>query len=189
MKMLFLLFWSSLCLAQVPEKLALCMTCHGKDGIATQSNWPNLQGQSKNYIIQQLKAYKKNTRVSPLMQPYAAMLDDKDMLALAEYYSQLSSKNTSATKINLLGEGLYKHGDFKKRLPACSACHGPHGLGNDPAKFPKLAQQNKLYIEEQLKAFRAKQRLGDAQSMMQDISSRLDDTDIKALSEYLHNMS
>ena len=38
------------------------------------------------------------------------------------------------------GEKLYRGGDKARGIPACMACHGPTGAGNEPAKFPALAR-------------------------------------------------
>ena len=39
------------------------------------------------------------------------------------------------------GEKLYRGGDSARAIPACMACHGPSGRGNEPAKFPALRGQ------------------------------------------------
>ena len=171
------------CFAQIPEKLSLCMTCHGKDGIALQPTWPNLNGQSKNYMLKQLQDYKSNKRIAPLMQPYAKLLSDKEMLELAQFYANLPYQTSKSHK----SHRLYQQGDAKKRIPACSACHGPNALGNDFAKFPKLAGQNAEYLLSQLQAFKKHQRQNDSFHMMQDISQRMTLKDMQDISDYLQH--
>jgi len=70
-------------------KAAMCVACHGQDGIGTQPIYPNLAGQKVQYLITSLKAYKSGARDNPIMKPMAAGLSDEDIENLAAYYSSL----------------------------------------------------------------------------------------------------
>lgn len=63
---------------------------------------------------------------------------------------------------------------------ACKACHGPQGISKSPA-IPNLAGQKAAYLENQLKAFRAKDRKND---FMNAIAGQLSDDDIHQLALY-----
>jgi cytochrome c553 len=178
---LILLFMISSLAWTTPKQIGLCSSCHGQNGIAIQKNWPNLNGQSAQYILKQLQDYQSDKRIAPLMQPYAKMLTEQDMLELAQFYANLPSQTSFKTS----NQRLYRQGDSKKRIPACSACHGPQGNGNDFAKFPKLVGQNKAYLIEQLQAFKTHQRQNDPYHMMQDISQRMTQKDMEDISEFL----
>jgi cytochrome c553 len=166
-----------------PKQLALCITCHGQNGIAIQKNWPNLNGQSAKYIIKQLQDYQSGQRIAPLMQPYAKLLSYQDMQELAEFYANLPSQTSFKKPVSK----IYQQGQRQKKIPACSACHGPQGNGNDFAKFPKLVGQHQNYLQEQLLAFKKHQRQNDPYHMMQDISQRLSNKDIQEITEFLDN--
>lgn len=188
--MKFFIFWLGLIYlsctqAQAPEKLVLCITCHGQDGIAIQKSWPNLNGQSAKYMLKQLQDYKSGRRISPLMQTYAKLLDDQDMLKLVQFYANLPA-NTSQKPDT---RSIYHQGNMQKRIPACSACHGPEGLGNNFAKFPRLTGQNQTYLIAQLEAFKKHQRQNDAYHMMQDISSRMSKKDMLAYAKAIDALS
>jgi len=74
------------------EKSGVCAACHGVDGIAVISGYPNLKGQNEQYIISSIKAYKNKERVGSLaavMQTQAALLSDEDIANLAAYYASL----------------------------------------------------------------------------------------------------
>jgi len=74
-------------------KSAICSACHGANGVATISNYPNLAGQKADYIVAQLKAFKSGERKgaqSAIMAPMAANLSEQDMLDLAAYFSSLA---------------------------------------------------------------------------------------------------
>ncbi|ELN6931798.1 cytochrome c [Vibrio navarrensis] len=73
-------------------KSAICAACHGADGIAVISGYPNLKGQNEQYIVSSIKAYKNKERTGGLavvMQAQAAMLSDADIANVAAYYASL----------------------------------------------------------------------------------------------------
>ncbi|NIY92092.1 c-type cytochrome [Vibrio diazotrophicus] len=73
-------------------KSAVCAACHGADGIAVIPGYPNLKGQSEQYIVSSIKAYKAGQRtggLTPVMQAQASMLNDADIANLAAYFSSL----------------------------------------------------------------------------------------------------
>ena len=73
-------------------KSAVCAACHGADGIAVIPGYPNLKGQSEQYIVSSIKAYKAGRRtggLAPVMQAQASMLNDADIANLAAYYASL----------------------------------------------------------------------------------------------------
>ncbi|QXO17999.1 c-type cytochrome [Vibrio ostreae] len=73
-------------------KASVCAACHGADGIAVIPGYPNLKGQSEQYIINALNAYKNKERTggnAMIMQPQASMLSDADIANLAAYYASL----------------------------------------------------------------------------------------------------
>jgi len=173
-----------------PAKLPLCASCHGMDGKSLQPIWPNLGGQSQKYMAEQLYLYKNKKRPSDIMQNFATLLNDQDIEELSAYYSKQPNL-TSPTEPHPLqkaGERLYKLGDYKRKIPACSACHGPLGRGNDPAKYPAIAKQNREYFIQQLYAFKNHQRKTDPSNVMQDISGRLSEDDMQALADYIQTI-
>lgn len=70
-------------------KAAVCVGCHGIDGIGTSPLWPNLKGQKLAYLVKQLKAFRDDTRTDSTMGPMAKGLSDEDIENLATYYSGL----------------------------------------------------------------------------------------------------
>ena len=70
-------------------KSAICATCHGKNGIGTAPNFPNLAGQKSQYMVQQLKMFHSGERKSEQMNIIAKPLSDQDMENLSAYYESL----------------------------------------------------------------------------------------------------
>jgi YVTN family beta-propeller protein len=77
-------------LEQGKTKASLCAGCHGLDGIGLSSEFPNLAGQKKNYLVKQLKAFKSGARNDPTMKALVTALNETDMDNLATYYSSLN---------------------------------------------------------------------------------------------------
>lgn len=70
-------------------KAALCMACHGANGVSAVDIYPNLAGQKAAYTVKQLKAFRSGERKDPQMMPFAMMLSDEDIENLAAYYESL----------------------------------------------------------------------------------------------------
>ncbi len=73
------------------EKSAMCSGCHEIAGYRTAYpivyTVPKLGGQSAEYIVAALEAYKSGARKHPSMTAIAATLSAQDMADLAAYYS------------------------------------------------------------------------------------------------------
>ncbi len=68
-----------------------CASCHGANGISGQAMWPNLAGQSKDYLASAMKSYKAG-RKNGLMSKIAKDLNDADAAALAAYYANAACR-------------------------------------------------------------------------------------------------
>ena len=68
---------------------AYCIACHGVNGVSVNAEWPNLAGQNKEYIVQQLQKYADDTRKHPLMNVISKEINQQQMVDVAEYYSQI----------------------------------------------------------------------------------------------------
>jgi len=172
------------------EKAQVCSACHGSQGISTNPDWPHLAGQNQRYLIKQLHDFKQgNTRNAPVMAALTANLSDTDIEHIAAFYAQMPSIKNQAPQTDITrGEALYRHGDIAKHITACIACHSPDGTGNTDAGFPLLRGQQSAYTIQQLQAFKSGQRHNDLNTIMHDISSHMDDNDIKEIAIYLANM-
>lgn len=68
---------------------SVCAVCHGVDGLAKIPEAPNLAGQSENYLIAQLQAFKSGERKNEMMSIVIQNLSDADFENLAAYYSAI----------------------------------------------------------------------------------------------------
>ena len=171
-------------------KVATCTACHGATGISAAPNYPNIAGQGERYLIKQLKEIKSGVRSVPEMAPFVAKLSDQDMEDISAFYaSQPAAKGVADPEKVALGEKLFRFGDAKKAIPACSACHSPTGQGNFLAGFPQLSGQHPTYTEKQLKDFREGIRVNDGDSKtMRMISEKLSNKEVEALGSYISGL-
>jgi len=68
-------------------KALACQACHGLDGVSKVPDAPNLAGQPRAYLVEQLKAFRGGRRPSETMGLMAKNLSDADIQALADWYS------------------------------------------------------------------------------------------------------
>jgi len=163
---------------------ATCAACHSSDGTRGSAANPILQGQHPDYVAKQLADFKSGKRASPIMKPIAAAMSEADMKNVAAFYAGKQAKPGFAKNKDLasLGEKLYRGGAGDRMIPACSGCHSPNGAGI-PAQYPRLAGQHADYAEAQLVAFRNGARGNNA--VMTGVAAKLNDREIKALSDYI----
>jgi len=67
----------------------LCQNCHGEDGVAVLPGAANLSGQQKEYLREQLRAYRSGRRQDAQMNIVAKTLTDADIENLADWYSSI----------------------------------------------------------------------------------------------------
>lgn len=69
----------------------------------------------------------------------------------------------------------------------CAACHGEYGPGGKKGEYPRIGGQRAAYIEDQLRRFRAKQRINIPMYPYTQ-ERELPDEDIKDVSAYLESI-
>ncbi len=71
-------------------KISMCIGCHGipmyRTAFPEVYSVPMIAGQSPDYIVKALRAYRSGDRGHPSMQAIAKSLTDQDMADLAAYY-------------------------------------------------------------------------------------------------------
>lgn len=172
---------------------ATCSACHGQDGNSMVPSFPKLAGLGERYLYEQMVAIRDGVRVVAQMAGQVDNKSDQELADLAAYYDSLerSGGQTDPDLVDL-GEKVYRAGVAERNVAACTACHGPHGQGNDPAGYPGLAGQHAEYIEAQLKAYQTGyERPGEGRytdgeaKVMRSNAFGLSDLEIKAVASYI----
>ena len=198
----FLMFTATLCgsiasMAALPAgntatgatKAVVCQACHGANGNSANPEWPSLAALGADYIAEQLQNFKDGKRNNPVMAPNAASLSPADMADLGAYFESLVNTGLEADPSYWqAGEKLYRGGDKDRGIPACMACHGPTGRGNEPAKFPALRGQQSVYVVKQLNDYASGARATGPGGIMPTIAKRLSADDIRNVSSYVQGL-
>ena len=170
MRVTFLVF---LALCTVPEvvyadakagekKAQLCRICHRADN--PPAYIPTLEGQTREYLFNQIKAYKEKRRPDPTMQTNVAQLSERDMRDIADYFA--SRKPVRGTFP--LDEAKASRGKARAEALKCAACHKDDYSGNK--EVPRLAGVEPRYIAPQLVAFAEGQRAHPPSEGMRPLS-------------------
>ena len=163
---------------------AVCAACHGADGNSAVPIQPKLAHQHPEYLVKQLEEFKSGKRKNAVMQGFAATLTPEDMRNISFWAASQKLKPGFAKDKALvsLGERIYRGGIADRQIPACAACHSPNGSGI-PAQFPRLGGQHADYTAAQLVAFRDGVRTNNVH--MTGVAAKLNDREIKAVSDYI----
>ena len=163
---------------------AVCLACHGVDGNSGAPVNPKLSQQHPEYLVKQLQEFKSGKRNNAVMKGFASTLSDDDMKNIAYWAASKKAKVGFAKDKELvaLGEKIYRGGISDRQIPACASCHSPNGAGL-PAQYPRLSGQHTEYTSAQLTAFRDGVRKNNLQ--MSQVSAKLNDREIKAVSDYI----
>lgn len=163
---------------------AVCAACHAADGNSSIVANPKLAQQHPEYLVKQLQEFKSGKRADPVMQGMAALLTEDDMRNVSWWLASKQAKAGFSKDKDLvaLGERIYRGGIQDRNIAACAGCHSPNGAGI-PAQYPRLSGQHADYTTKQLVDFRDGKRGNNAQ--MRDVAAKLNDREIKAVSDYI----
>jgi cytochrome c553 len=163
---------------------AVCATCHGADGNSGTPVNPKLAQQHPEYLVKQLQEFKSGKRNNAVMKGFASTLSDDDMRNISYWLAAKKAKPGFAKDKELvaLGERIYRGGISDRQVPACAGCHSPNGAGL-PSQYPRLGGQHADYTVAQLTSFRDGTRKNSLQ--MNQVSAKLNDRELKAVSDYI----
>jgi cytochrome c553 len=171
-------------------KLEYCKTCHGlsAQGYRGYFPMPRLAGQPPQYIENQLRAYIERRRTNPIMANVARVLSPSMVSALAGSFRNLDPKPIGgAPRGSLaLGKQIFMDGLPDSNVPACSACHGSEGRGQN--EIPRLAGQLYEYTVGQLTNWSKVRGQGsavDSSAIMAPTAHNLTRSQIEAVAAYV----
>jgi cytochrome c553 len=161
-----------------------CAKCHGDAGISDDPEDVNIAGLRASYTYKQLRDYQDGNRDDKDMLKRVKDLDDQQMADLAVWFASLepapvaADRNTDPAVLRLV-----YHGDPKRLLKACAACHGRRGRGGQ-FDHAALAGQYPEYLVYTLTEFKEGDRTNDVYSRMRYVAEALTEEEIEALAEY-----
>lgn len=115
-------------------------------------------------------------------------IDDNDALSTESKKRARQALQDKQDALIALGYDVYRHGDLDNEIPACIACHGSAGEGNEPASFPALKGQHADYLIKTLADFKTHVRNNNPENIMQMIAKKMTEEKIKATAYYISLM-
>ena len=174
----------------VEAKIEYCQTCHGlsAQGYRGWFPMPRLAGQQPQYVENQLRAFIERRRTNPVMQNVAHVLSPSMVSALATHFRNLDPRPIGGAPrgSSALGKRIYEEGLPESNVPACSACHGAEGKGQN--EIPRLAGQLYEYMVGQLTGWAKVRGQGsavDTSAIMAPTAHNLTRSQVEAVAAYV----
>lgn len=166
--------------AQQPDaaRLALCMSCHGPQGISQVPLTPSLAGQPKLFIENQLVLIREGLRDVPPMKGLLDGMQDAEIVALAGYFSAQPAPAVTGTPNR---EAWLRGQELSSRMH-CASCHLPDYSGRQ--QIPRLAGQQEAFLLYAMKQFRDHSGPGRDTIMSASLYG-LKDADLADLAHYM----
>ena len=161
----------------IADKVQLCATCHGADGLPVVEKAPIIAGQQKLSLLTELQDFRNGGRASDIMGPIAKNLSGADMKALAAYFSALPwpayREPADAASI--------ARAQALATAEKCTSCHREGFVGH--ASTPRVANQKLDYLTQTFSDLHDNKRL-NSRSMASFVRNWSAD-DIAAMAHYL----
>ena len=198
--------------ARGKEKSELCSACHGQDGTSVVPIYPDIAGQSADYMYWQLVKFKDAGFGGTVMAVAVESLDEQDMRDLALYYASLpyagsppepgeDAEEPRDPALLARGEQLYLHGDPSAGIPPCQACHGADARGHPRARevdaagftpyaaYPALRGQRDAYLITRIGEYQdGKHTSLTTDFVMGGAAKQLDKASVEALAAWLSSL-
>lgn len=128
------------------ENARFCRHCHGEAGVSVHADVPNLAGQNAAYLLDQMNKFAEGRRKDEFMEGLIKALKPQERASIALYFSQQRVLPQPVKNGAQVEEG----GALYAKL--CVSCHGADAHGT--ARFPRLAGQQRLYLQRSLERYR-----------------------------------
>lgn len=132
----------------------VCASCHLPEGWGNpDGTYPQLAGQHKNVLMQQLLDIRSGKRDNAIMYPFVQERTIGGYQSLADVVAYISTLPMTQD----YGKGPWRpdspdylagKANYEK---SCKVCHGDRGQGSDENAFPKLQGQHYNYLLQQAK--------------------------------------
>jgi cytochrome c553 len=182
-------------------KAAVCLGCHGADGVSVAPTFPRLAGQRVDYLYHRLESFRHADAKDPYysaspMTAIAATLSDADMRDLAAYFAGQTPRvpDVPGVATTQAGEKLFLGGDAAHGIPPCQGCHGADANGpvlatHQYAAYPALRGQYAPYVTTRLTNYRNRLPSDTSNAfIMHGVAATLDDDSIQAIAGWLNSL-
>jgi cytochrome c553 len=167
--------------ADLSEKLAPCLACHGGEGQSQLDNVPSLGAQQASYTLIQLFMFREKMRVAEPMNEMAKELTDSDLQSMADALAALPPPKPPADAGD---PGRLERARALIEQSHCNVCHRPDFSGQQTV--PRLADQREDYLLKTLREYKSGARHA-YEPIMLEVLQPLGDAQLVEFAYYLEH--
>ena len=168
--------------ADLNEKLAPCLACHGVQGQSELENVPSLAAQTAPYTVIQLFMFREKMRVSDPMNEMAKGLADADLQAMADAFAAMPPPKPPEDAGD---PARLERARALTEQNHCNTCHRPDFSGQQTV--PRLADQREDYLLRTLREYKSGARHAYEPIMLEALQP-LDDAQFVEFAYYLAHL-
>lgn len=171
-----------------------CGACHGKNGAKAILAYPNLAGNDKTYLLNQINDIGEGRRIGSNdetgnprtagMKAVVHLANGEEIGQIAEWLSTQPSAKPAVLDPAPAPADLEK-GKTLYQQKGCVACHGEGGKKPIMPGYPYLAGQKKDYLAVQIKDVKSGARANGLSAAMKPVSAMVSDEEIESIAAYL----
>ena len=165
--------------ADLEEKLAPCLACHGVQGQSEIENVPSLGAQPAAYTVIQLFMFREQLRVAEPMNEMAKELSDHELQSIADMIAKQAAPKPPADPGD---SARLERARALVEQNHCNVCHRPDFSGRD--NVPRLTDQREDYLLKTLREYKSGARRG-YDATMAEVLQPLDDAQLIDVAYYL----
>ena len=168
--------------ADLSEKMAPCLACHGVEGQSENENVPSLGAQQASYTVIQLYMFREKTRIVEPMNEMAAGLSDGDLQSIADALATLPAPKPPADPGD---PARLERARAMAEQNRCNSCHRPDFSGRE--SVPRLADQREDYLLKTLREYKSGARRA-YEPIMVEVLQPISEAAMVELSYYLAHL-
>ena len=168
--------------ADLSEKMAPCLACHGVEGQSENENVPSLGAQQASYTVIQLYMFREKTRLAEPMNEMAAGLSDGELQSIADALATLPPPKPPADPGD---PARLERARAMAEQNRCNSCHRPDFSGRE--SVPRLADQREDYLLKTLSEYKSGARRA-YEPIMVEVLQPISEPAMAELSYYLAHL-
>jgi cytochrome c553 len=168
--------------ADLSEKMAPCLACHGVEGQSENDNVPSLGAQQASYTVIQLYMFREKTRLAEPMNEMAAGLSDGDLQSFADALATLPAPKPP---VDPGDPARLERARALAEQNRCNSCHRPDFSGRE--SVPRLADQREDYLLKTLREYKSGARRA-YEPIMVEVLQPISEPAMVELSYYLAHL-
>ena len=168
--------------ADLTEKMAPCLACHGAEGRSELENVPSLGAQSAPYSLIQLFMFREKLRVAEPMNELTHGLSDADLQAIADALAVQPAPKPPADPGD---PARLERARALTEQNHCNVCHRPDYSGRQ--SVPRLADQREDYLLKTLREYKSGSRRA-WEPIMIEVLQQVPEAQLAELAYYLSHL-